>query len=187
VADDVQLRTFIEGEAAHAVFHLVHAAVTFESAPADPPLELAVLGLRLSAVAGAIGGPDPVAWSMAPLRTTHPVQQSTTWRLGPKLTVLEVEASLGEVERTTSHRMDEVFIEAGRLLRSDPEWRFRRTSTSALDGAHRLVMVVRGARDAGVRAEVSVQATVRRRGLLGYRSKAMPPYVLAESKLVPPP
>ncbi len=182
VAGDPQLQLFVTAEAARSTFSVMQASVTFESAPGDPPLESAALGLRLFTTEA---GETPIAWSMAPERAAHPVQTGTTWRLGPKLTISNVEASAGEWQHTTSRTVDEVFLEAVHLLRSDPEWRFRRTSAVQLAGAHRLAMVVRGPLRAEVWATVTVHAAIKGGVLLRYRTRELPPCQVFAGRLAP--
>lgn len=158
VADDPGLRAFVEREA-HSTFHIVHMSVSFATDSTAPMLGTATLELRLTSAVP----PEPVAWSMTPLRLTDTSHVERRLRLGPQLKLIDV-----EFEQTTAREREEVFLQAQRELRSDPAWEFRRTKTSPLYGSHRLVMVVRAARGQSTNITAVVRATVRKNLLRRY-------------------
>ncbi|HUC23614.1 MAG TPA: hypothetical protein VMA73_12975 [Streptosporangiaceae bacterium] len=176
VADDPDLKAFVEQEAAHSVYHLVHLSVSFATEPASPRLDRASIELTLSATAGAT---RPVAWSMTPMRVLDPVQVERRFRLGPQLKLQEMEVSLGAIEQTTSRKRAETFLQAQRELRSDPAWEFCRTAGMKLSGSYRLIMVVRAANDAGVSISGAVRASVKGNLLHWYRRELPGPLSLA--------
>lgn len=180
VAGDDDLRTFVTAEAAERTYHLVHLAATFTGRPDDPPLVSATLDLLLSTGSQQQDGSDsPIAWSMLPLRLADDRESTTTWTLGPQLTLFSSGGSLGSREHTDTRHVSEVFIEALGLLRPDPGWRISATTKTAMTGTHRFVLVVRGPREQAIHAVISMRSTVRSRPLLRYRSQALPPVVLS--------
>ncbi|MEV4516107.1 hypothetical protein AB0K00_44995 [Dactylosporangium sp. NPDC049525] len=176
VGEDRDLRAFVEQDGEQHRYHLVHLAFTATAGPDEPPLQSAELHLRLSNDAGVA---PAVAWSMAPERVVDPAQLTTKYALGPKLGLLGVDATLGSVERTTASPSSQVFLEALRLLRSDPAWRFQRTPGLAIDGSWRLVLVVRAPRGVTTHLSVTARATVRRGRLFGFRTPDLPEAGLA--------
>lgn len=176
VAIDDDLRAFVAAEAAEAAYHLVHLAATFTGGPDDPPLVSATLDLLLSTDSQQLDDDaPPIAWSMLPLRLADDHESTTSWTLGPQLTLFGSGGSIGSFERTDTRHTAEVFIEALGLLRPDPGWRINATSKTAMTGTLRFVLVVRGPRDRAVHATISLRSTVRSRALLRYRSQALPP------------
>jgi hypothetical protein len=176
VAGDPDLKAFVEQEAVHSVYHVVHLSVSFATEPATPPLDRASIELTLSATAGVA---PPVAWSMTPLQVVDPVQVTRRFRLGPQLKLQEVEVSLGEIERTTSRQRPEIFLQAQRELRSDPAWEFHRTGGMKLHGSYRLIMVVRAARDEAASVSGAMRASVKGNLLHWYRRELPGPLSLA--------
>jgi hypothetical protein len=174
VADDRDLRAFVENEAAHRVYHIVHMSVSFAGEPARPRLHRAAIEIRLSGTAA----PEPVAWSMSPLRVTDSVQVERSFRLGPELKLHDVEVSGAEVEQKESWQRTQVFLQAQRVLRSDPAWEFTRTKTMSMYGSYRLIMVVRAARDEVTSFSGTVTAATRGNLLRRYRRELPDPLVL---------
>ncbi len=175
VADDPDLRTFVKTEAAHRVYHVVHMSVSFAAEPARPRLYRTAIELRLS---GATT-PAPVAWSMSPLRVTDSVQVERSFRLGPELKLHDADMSVGEVEQKASWQRTEVFLQAQRVLQSDPAWEFTRTKTMSLYGSYRLIMVVRAGRDETTSIGGTVRAATRGNLLRRYRRELPDPLLLA--------
>lgn len=177
VQDDPALVSFLQAQAGTHRYYRVHLELTFEAADGEPPFEAAEVEMSLSTTRQ--GSAPPIAWSMAPRRLTTDAATTRTWRLGPELTFAEFTGSLGHVEGSTSRTSSAVYLEALRVLRSDPGWQFRRTADRELTGAHQLIAVVRGPHDASVHAAVAVTATVRTRRLFRFRSEPVTPIVLA--------
>jgi hypothetical protein len=173
---DPELCAFIEHEAAHWTYHLVHLAVTFESGRHDPPFESALVEVVLST--GETAQPA-VAYQMVPLRLTGQPGGTTNWRLGPRLRLQDVELELGAVDHKGTSAPGEVSTEALRLLRPDPAWRIKATPDQPIDGTHRFAMVVRSPNRAKTTTTISVQAYVRERKLLHYNSRPLQPVLLA--------
>jgi hypothetical protein len=174
VASDLDLRAFVDGEAARFTYHLVHMSASFAGTAGQPRLETATVSLKLAAPTGS---PEPVAWSMAPLRITDTAQVERRLTLGPQLKLQDAEVSAGQFEQTTSWQRIDVFLQAQRELRSDPGWEFRQTRTMRLQGSFRLTMVVRAASNKPVRVTGTVLATTRGNLLRRYRGQlpASPP------------
>jgi hypothetical protein len=168
VAGYPDLRTFVEQEAGHSTYRLVHLSVSFAAEPAAPRLEAVTLEFRLTAAREA---PQPVAWSMAPLRLTDVAHVERSFRLGPHLKLEDVEVSAVEYEKVTSRQQVEVFLQAQRELRSDPAWEFRRTRALDLYGSHRLVMVVRAGREQATGISGTVHAVTKGNLLRRYRQQ----------------
>lgn len=177
VADDSDLRAFVEQEAKKARYNLVHFAMTFERArSADPALETASIEILLSSHDSAV---KPIAWSMLPLRVLDPFQVTQVVKLGPQLKLHEAEFNIGSVERSRTQQHAQVFLEALRELRADPAWQFERTKSFSLTGSHRLIMVVRADRGATVRGTITVKAAIRLRRLFSYRADLPHPLQLS--------
>lgn len=165
VADDLELSAFIDRQSPHFDYHLVHLSVTFQ--PGAPKLNKAVLDLRLT----ALNGPgEPIALSMTPRRLVDARQVQRTLRLGPQLTFMEVEATLGEYQRSSTAPSQKVFLEALRPLRSDPSWEFRRTPAMSLTGSHDLALVVRAPAGAPTAVSLTVSAATKANLVRWYRS-----------------
>lgn len=176
-ANDAELRAFVAREAGRYRYHLVHLALTAASERGDPRLERVTVQLALSAADGAA---EPIAWSMTPARVTDVSQLSLTWRLGPQVKLVGVEAGLGSVERTSSRAGTQFYLEALNELRADPVWELRRTRGLEIRGGHRLGLVVRTAAGAGTRIDGAVHATVALGGR-PLRGRARLPDVLSLS------
>ncbi|MFD7032827.1 hypothetical protein ACFWAR_32880 [Streptomyces sp. NPDC059917] len=140
LADDPDLAAFATAQAGTYEYYLVHLSLTFAPTPQRPRLEFAHLALDLSAKPET---PPPVAHSMDPMRLTDAVQVTRRWRLGPQLSLLGADASLGEVGRSREFTAHQPFAQALGLLGSTPGWEFRRTVATELTGCHALRLVVR--------------------------------------------
>ncbi|AJT63903.1 hypothetical protein T261_2219 [Streptomyces lydicus] len=158
LAADAELAGYAEAEAGRYAYYLVWFAVTFSPSPKRPRLEFAHVALQLTSTPQE---PRPVAHSMEPMRVTDPVQINRTRRLGPQLSLLGADASLGEVGRSVQYTTHQPFVEALGLQGADPAWEFRRTRTHELSGCHRLDVVVRTAADAVTEVAFTVKAGVK--------------------------
>jgi hypothetical protein len=175
VADDPGLRAFVAGEAAHAVYYLVHLSVSFAAEPASPRLDSAALDLTLSGPADA---PQPVAWSMSPLRVSDPVQLERRFSLGPELKLADVSVKLGELDRTVSRQREDIFLQAQGELRADPRWEFQHTPAARLYGSFRLIMVVRAATGQPTSLSATIRAATKGNLLRRYRRELTGPLAL---------
>ncbi|WP_162833220.1 hypothetical protein [Streptomyces sp. CB09001] len=140
MADDPDLSEYLTGQADTCDYHLVHLSLTFAPTPQRPRLEFAHLALNFSAKPEF---PPPLAHSMDPMRLTDAVQVTRTRRLGPQLSLLGADASLGEVGRHQEYTSHQPFAQALGLHGPTPGWEFRRTIATELTGCHALRMVVR--------------------------------------------
>ncbi|NKZ01648.1 hypothetical protein [Nocardiopsis alborubida] len=175
VAEAPDLRAFVEREAEHSAYHLVHLSVSFRSAPGLPRLYTSSVELRLSSPSKVRA---PVAWSMSPLRVSDVSQTERTFSLGPELKFQDVEMTVGGYEASTSRTRAVPFLLGVRELREDPGWEFTRTRTMSLDGSHRLVLVVRSDRTAPTGVTVTVRASTRGNLLRRYKSALPKPLTL---------
>lgn len=175
VSDDPGLRMFVEQEAAHSVYHLVHLSLSFTGGSGVTPLARAAMELKLSSTSTAA---EPVAWSMTPLRVTDTAQVERSFTLGPQLKLNDIEVSLGEVGRTVTQTRTDVFLQALRELRPDPAWEFARTRDMNLYGSHRLTMVVRAPRDGATSLSGTVRAATKANLLRWYKRELPDPLPL---------
>ncbi|MEU4536144.1 hypothetical protein AB0G15_14890 [Streptosporangium sp. NPDC023825] len=156
VADDPGLRAFVEQEYEHVTYHVVHLSISFAAEPRTPRLSTADVKLALSSTSTSV---EPVAWSMTPKQVTDVAQVERRFTLGPQLSLLGADVSLGEIGRTTSKQRTDVFLQARNELRANPEWAFTSTKTMAINGSYRLILVVRGARESATGISVTISAS----------------------------
>lgn len=172
VADDPGLSAYVDSESSHHAYHIVYMNLSFAARPVTPRLASATLSMKLSAT---VRTPEPIALSMSPRRMSDTTEVQRVFRLGPQLTLADVDASLGEIGKTTSRKEDEVFLQAMRLLRSDPAWEFRRTRTRDIEGSYDLVMIVRAARNAATGITCTVTASTKAHLRRWYRRELLDP------------
>ncbi|MCX5376138.1 hypothetical protein [Streptomyces sp. NBC_00091] len=108
---------------------------------------------------------------MSPYRVSDVSQVQKSWRLGPQLSLLGTDASIGEIGRTTSQAEHQLFLQALRPLRSDPAWEFRRTRTNELEGSHLLRLVVRTAYGTATGISCAITARAKTPLLRRYRKE----------------
>ncbi|MPY60433.1 hypothetical protein [Streptomyces spongiae] len=176
VAEDRDMALFVEQEAARAVYHVVHLAVTMATEPVSPRLDHVQIDLELSTSAGAggNGGEPPLAWSMAPLKVTEETEIGTTFKLGPQLRIAQVQGSLGEVSRTRTGRRTVPLLEATGELSPEPRWVLRGTKGVPLSGSQRLVVVIRVPVGSRTRVVTSVRAAVVKGSILRKYVRQLP-------------
>lgn len=179
LAADVELSRYVEEQSHQYSYFLVHLSLSFTPVPEHPRLTSAAVELRLSSTVNA---PEPIALSMSPHRVTDTTQVQKVWRLGPQLSLVGVDASIGEVGKTVDFTEQEIFLQALRPLRSDPAWEFRRTRASELVGSHHLALVIRTARDAATGLSCIVTAGAKTPLLRRFR-KELPNPVRLETVL----
>lgn len=118
--------------------------------------------------------PDPVVWSMDPLRASTPLTNRRVIRVNP-----EAKIALGasaEYGREFTTELCHLFaVGEGE---SQVEWMFRATLANDLVGVHRLSLVARTSARVACRAELAMSATCRgkRFALIPYRAE-IPPHV----------
>lgn len=139
LAADRELARYAQEQAALYEHHLVRLSLTFVPQEGGPRLKFANVALSLT----SDWGPKPVAHSMDPFRLTDPVQVTRVRRLGPQLSLLGADASLGELERTVGYTTNQPFVQALDLGGSTPAWDFRPTTATELTGTYPLSLVVR--------------------------------------------
>ncbi|WUI02578.1 hypothetical protein OHR68_12480 [Spirillospora sp. NBC_00431] len=164
-----EMRAYLDADKQHR-YHEVHLALTFTDPDDGPRLHSVALDITLTAPSPA---EPPVAWSMAPSRIDDRAERDLRIELRPQVKLVGVEASAGTVTRTLTRARDP-FLLALRELRSDPGWELRGTRALPLEGNQRLVMVVRGPRDADTTLDLEIAATTKASVLRRYKSLADP-------------
>ncbi|MFD8210515.1 hypothetical protein ACFV2S_29445 [Streptomyces sp. NPDC059695] len=152
LAADPELARYAEEQAALYEHHLVRLSLTFVPHTSGPRLKFANVALHLTSG----WGPKPVAHSMDPIRLTDPVQIEHVRRLGPQLSLLGADASLGEMTRTVGYTTNQPIVQALDLGGSTPAWDFRPTAATELSGTYPLSLVVR----CGAGTETELRCTV---------------------------
>ncbi|MFE0001484.1 hypothetical protein [[Kitasatospora] papulosa] len=155
LAADPELARYAAAEAGRNTYHLVTLAITFAPEPRRPRIEYAHVALDMVSKTGA---PAPVAHSMDPMRIADPVQVSKSRILGPQLSLLGVDASIGEIGRSVKFVSHQPLVQALGLQTSSPGWELRRNQVHELSGCHRLALVVRAPADADTTMSVTVSA-----------------------------
>ncbi|AVZ74628.1 hypothetical protein SLUN_23110 [Streptomyces lunaelactis] len=155
---DPELARYAAAEAGRHAYHLVRLAVTFAPTPQRPRLEFAHVALNVTSKPDE---PAPVAHSMDPMRISDPVEISRTRRLGPQLSLLGADASVGEIGRSVQYTSHQPLVQALGLQSGSPAWEFRRTRAHELSGCHPLSLIVRTAADAVTEVTLTVSAGVR--------------------------
>ncbi|MEU8650589.1 hypothetical protein [Streptomyces sp. NPDC048737] len=153
LAADQDLALYAREQAALYDYYLVRLSVTFVPQSRGPKLKFANVALDLT----SSWGPKPVAHAMDPVRLTDPVQIERVRRLGPQLSLLGADASLGEVSRSVGYTTNQPLVQALHVGGSTPAWDFRPTTATELSGAYPLCLVVRS----GAGAETQLRCTVR--------------------------
>ncbi|MFJ2186418.1 hypothetical protein ACIOJE_00475 [Kitasatospora sp. NPDC087861] len=168
---DEEWLDFLESESAHSDYLLLSLVCAFRPSDNDDPFVDAGLGIRLEA-------PDepadrqPIAWSIAPKKRLAPGGGvGGRIALTAKLAIIE-----STLDVTPNQQQEQLFLVGMGERDSDPEWRFKATSSVPLIGDETLTVVVKAPTGATVRAHVSVAATVRQRrlGLIPYRAELPP-------------
>ena len=159
---------FLEHESLAAEFFLVQLTCTFRPLD-DEPFAKAVLAVTLSG--SSPDTPPPIAWSMQPDRLTRPASLSRTLKLSASLKIMGVGLS-GEAGQTRDRPDDEIFLEALYEGLSTPAWELTSTSSGAISGLHRFVLVVRSVKAAHVVGRATLGATIskRRFGFIPYEA-----------------
>lgn len=150
--DDAVLRTLGE-HAGDARFHMIVLGCTFEPRE-DERFERAWVQVRLSSGAAA----PAIAWSMLPERSSRPYNLNRQVEVGAALHFVSAKVSGGKEQQ-----IDEAFVEARNLLRSDPTWRFTRVDGHDIVDEHRLVLMVKAPQEVETTGEVRLRAILRRR------------------------
>jgi hypothetical protein len=158
VTNDPELAFALEHSERHD-FYGVYFVCTFLEA-ASETVEDAMFSVALS-YADPAEHDQPIARSLWPRKlTTKPIhlEKAAKGRIG-----IKVGADLG-FEGGIEERVDveQCYVVAAGEREPDPEWRFRRTATATLDGAHDLWLVAQVGRGREAVAVYGLAATVRR-------------------------
>jgi hypothetical protein len=152
-SDDAELAAFLTQSP--DVFHLVRVACSFRADDREP-FERAWIMVSLARADGRTDA-GPVAWSMAPMRTSRTVAGSRTVHVGATAMLADVSV---EVERSTG--AEEVFCEALGLQEPKAGWEFRRTGGVAISGTQQLTMIVCAPSGVTAHGRIDLRATVTR-------------------------
>lgn len=171
VTNDPELTAALEHSERYDYYGLYLVCTFLEAA--SEAVEHATFSVALS-YAHPAEDDQPIAWSLWPRKLiTKPVHQTkfAKGRIG-----IKVGADLG-LEGGYSEEVDveQCYVVAAGEREPDPEWRFRRTATTTLDGVHDLWLVAQVARDREAVAIYGLAATVRRpRFGISYARLAVP-------------
>jgi hypothetical protein len=160
---DPNLAQAIAGDAVNRYFH-VRFTCTFHPSGNASFEKAWVLG-NLS---GEGDAPAPIALSLDPLRSDHPVEITQGFELGLDFKFLSAKGS-DNVKMPAAL----IFLEALNEGLSDPSWEFTQTPADRLSGLQRLQMIVRTGKSGG-HGEFTLLANVaRKEGFLGgtYRAQ----------------
>ncbi len=133
-------------------FHLVELACSLRP-PEGAPFATAWLKVRLDSP----GDRKPIAWSMAPLRTTRAWTRSRSIDLRAQLELVEAGVTVGKEEE-----VHVPVVEALNLRQSDPMWEMTSSSAEPLSGIRLFAMIVRSPRGLEARGKVELKAAVSR-------------------------
>ncbi len=152
IADDADLRGFVEAMAKEAGFYLVSLACTFRP-PEGEHFKKAWVQVDLGRYDG-VAQPLPIAWSMEPLRLEE--GQETKWSAEIGAEVKLVNASIEGGRSTTGKRL---VLEALNEGNPNPAWEF----FEGISGVYRLKMVVRTPRGVKCGGAIKLSASIARR------------------------
>lgn len=166
-ADDIELHRFLEA-APDFEFYLGRLTCTLRQDD-DNPFASAVIEVTLSTVEQ--DHPDPIAWSMDPLRLFDSVPGSRKISVSPSLTILGVGLQ-GAAEAGSQRERKETVLEALYERESTPTWALYRTGSTPLRGGYRFDLVIRVPRNCTGLGRIAASATVQRKrfGLITYRA-----------------
>lgn len=161
-----ELAVLIDAEAEDHHYYLVHLSCTFRAG--DAPIVGAVLSVELLQ-ARIAGVPDPLVWSMEPLRLATPMRRRRAVTLGPAGKFVPVDSV---VERVIEFETDVYHLVAQGEGESQVEWVFTATQAVDLVGVHHLRLVARTSARVACRADLALAAKRRERrlGLVPYRA-----------------
>jgi hypothetical protein len=155
--EDADLQAFIAGSSDR--WALVHLGVTFD--PGDPLLVGAKVKVHLS----DDGNPQAVtAFSLLPLNTEDPYEETDSYSFGPNVTAGPVGISLGSVGKSTTHHGADTFAFGGPENSADPAWVYTPTPAHRLVGSSRMVMVVHLPLERAGKITVDLEAEVEQHG-----------------------
>lgn len=173
----------LDGELVQAVardaedqhYYLIWLSCTFRASSA--PVMTARLSVALRQEP-AWGVPEPVVWSMDPLRASTPVTHRRTRRFGPNVKIPEIVGVDAATEHVWEFTSELCHIVAEGEGESQVEWTFTSTAATDLMGVHRLSLIARTSAQIACRAELALSATRREKwfGLVPYGAE-IPPQV----------
>jgi hypothetical protein len=168
---DPYLATRLECDSGYSDYYLVQLSCTFW--PFGTPIIRAAFEVALRQESDR-GVPQPVVWSMDPLRLTTPVTRRRTVSIGSSVEIIPAVLPLTpKVERNTEFTSDMNYVVAAGEGESRAEWDF--TATPAVDkltGVHHLTFIARTPVRSRTEAHLALSAKRRERlgGLITYRA-----------------
>jgi hypothetical protein len=172
--NDPELLRYITSRNSQHRFALVAFSCTFNP-QGDAEFVKAWVEVQLSRDDGS-SGPQPVAYSMQPLKGDTPQQLSRTVKIGSDLKILQQGA---EVQLTQN--VENLFIEALYEGQSNPAWELSRTPAASIKGVQRFSMVVQQPNQAPSSGSVTISASVEKKrfGVFTYKAVSPDPAKLA--------
>lgn len=169
-----ELARQLEREAERHHYHLLMLSCTIR--PAAAPVVRATFSVQLLQ-ATVTGVPDPVVWSMDPLRRATPVKHRREISVGPSIKIIpeivELGGTAGYTDEYTSQMWHVVGLGEGE---SQVEWVFTATPAVDLTGVHHLGLVAKTSARVSCRADLALAATRQEKklGLVPYRAEIPP-------------
>ncbi len=169
VTDDDVLREYLRAEAASSTYLLLDLVISVR--PGDGEL-FDGLGVGVRLHGGDPAQPEPIAWSLSPMRSSDPVPVRRTVGLTVKAGLVEP-----KFEQQSEQTRQDDFVVAFGKRESSFEWRYRGSRQRPLVGTYQMQAVVKSPADVDVHANIVVAATVQlpRLGLNARRYRAVLP------------
>ncbi|WP_143082269.1 hypothetical protein [Nonomuraea wenchangensis] len=169
-AGEEEWSDFLKTESPHSDYFMLSLVCAFRPTRNGDPFVDAAVGIQLESP-GKADDQQPIAWSISPKKRLVPARRAARIALTAKLAIVE-----SSVEFSPEGEHEELFVVGMGERDSDPEWRFRKTSSTPLIGDETLTVIVKTSAGAPTQARISVAATVRHRhlGVIPYRAELPP-------------
>ena len=166
VDDGTPLGEYLRAEARMSSYFILDLVVSVRPEEGESFVNLGV-GVQLVSMDSS--REQPIAWSLAPLRSATPVPLRRTVGLTVKAVLVE-----SKVEQQTEESREDNFVVAFGQRESAFEWRYTANTQRPLIGTHQMQAVIKAPTGTEVRADIVVAASVRlpRSGLRGRRYRA---------------
>lgn len=152
IDDGTLLGEFIRAEAPTSSFYILDLVVTVRPDKGESFQELGV-GVRLSSMEPA--EKQPIAWSLAPLRSSTPIPLRRTVGLTFKAILVEP-----RVEQQTEEIREDSFVVAFGLRENVFDWRYTPSKQQPLIGTQQMQAVIKAPAGVTVRADIVVGASL---------------------------
>jgi hypothetical protein len=179
-SEDNSLREYLRAEAAASTYFVLDLVVTARPDNGEAFSELG-LGVRLRG--GDPAQPEPIAWSLSPMRSSSLIPVRRTVGLTVKAGLVEP-----KIEQQSEQNREDNFVVAFGMRESNFEWRYRGSRQHPLDGTYQMQAVIKSPAGVDLLAEIVVGATVQiSRPFLNTRQyrAALPPRLQAVRGSVP--